>query len=181
YELEHAGVPFSRLANGKIYQRPFGGQSQNFGGEQAARTCAAADRTGHAVLHTLYQQNIRARTHFFDECFAIDLIRDAEGLFCGALVLEIATGDVLLIEAKAILIATGGCGQVFRTTSNAKINTGDGMAMALRAGIPLMDMEFFQFHPTGIAGKGLLISEGTRGEGGYLINKYGERFMERYA
>lgn len=181
YELEHAGVPFSRLANGRIYQRPFGGQSQNFGGEQAARTCAAADRTGHAILHTLYQQNIRARTHFFDECFAIDLIRDTEGLLCGALVLEIATGEPFLIEAKAILLATGGCGQVFRTTSNAKINTGDGMAMALRAGIPLMDMEFFQFHPTGIAGKGLLISEGTRGEGGYLINRHGERFMERYA
>jgi len=181
YELEHNGVPFSRLDNGKIYQRAFGGQSQNFGGEQAARTCAAADRTGHAILHTLYQQNIRARTHFFDEYFAIDLVHDAEGVVLGALVLDIASGVPLLIEAKTTLIATGGCGQVFRTTSNARINSGDGMAMALRAGIPLQDMEFFQFHPTGIAGKGMLITEGVRGEGGYLINSDGERFMERYA
>ncbi|HYN76582.1 MAG TPA: succinate dehydrogenase flavoprotein subunit [Lamprocystis sp. (in: g-proteobacteria)] len=181
YELEHAGVPFSRLDNGKIYQRAFGGQSQDFGGDQAARTCAAADRTGHAILHTLYQQNIRARTHFFDEFFALDLVRDKEGIICGALVLEIETGEPLLIEAKATLLATGGCGQVFRTTSNAHINTGDGCAMALRAGIPLMDMEFYQFHPTGIAGKGMLITEGVRGEGGFLVNKSGERFMERYA
>ena len=181
YELEHAGVPFSRLDNGKIYQRAFGGQSQDFGGDQAARTCAAADRTGHAILHTLYQQNIRARTHFFDEFFALDLVRDKEGVICGALVLEIETGEPLLIEAKATLLATGGCGQVFRTTSNAHINTGDGCAMALRAGIPLMDMEFYQFHPTGIAGKGMLITEGVRGEGGFLVNKNGERFMERYA
>ena len=181
YELEHAGVPFSRLDNGKIYQRAFGGQSQNFGGDQAARTCAAADRTGHAILHTLYQQNVRARTHFFDEYFALDLVRDKEGIVCGALVLEIESGEPMLIEAKATLLATGGCGQVFRTTSNAHINTGDGCAMALRAGVPLMDMEFFQFHPTGIAGKGMLITEGVRGEGGYLINKDGERFMERYA
>ena len=136
YELEHAGVPFSRVDNGKIYQRPFGGQSQNFGGAQAARTCAAADRTGHAILHTLYQQNIRARTHFFDEYFAVDLIRDDEGAILGALVMEIETSEPLLIEAKATLLATGGCGQVFRTTSNAHINTGDGMAMALRAGVP---------------------------------------------
>ena len=181
YELEHNGVPFSRLDNGKIYQRAFGGQSQNFGGAQAARTCAAADRTGHAILHSLYQQNVRARTHFFDEYFAIDLIRDNEGAILGALVLEIETGEPLLIEAKATVLATGGCGQVFRTTSNAHINTGDGMAMALRAGVPLMDMEFYQFHPTGIAGKGMLITEGVRGEGGYLVNKDGERFMERYA
>ncbi|MGD8908106.1 MAG: succinate dehydrogenase flavoprotein subunit [Chromatiales bacterium] len=181
YELEHNGVPFSRLANGKIYQRAFGGQSQNFGGDQAARTCAAADRTGHAILHTLYQQNIRAKTHFFDEFFALDLIKDGEGIVLGALVLNIATGEPLLIEAKTTLLATGGCGQVFRTTSNAHINTGDGMAMVLRAGLPLMDMEFFQFHPTGIAGKGMLITEGVRGEGGYLINKNGERFMEKYA
>jgi succinate dehydrogenase / fumarate reductase flavoprotein subunit len=181
YELEHNGVPFSRLANGKIYQRAFGGQSQNFGGEQAARTCAAADRTGHAILHTLYQQNIRAKTHFYDEYFAADLIRDDEGFVLGALVLNIATGQPLLIESKTTLLATGGCGQVFRTTSNAHINTGDGMAMALRAGLPLMDMEFFQFHPTGIAGKGMLITEGVRGEGGYLINKNGDRFMEKYA
>ena len=181
YELEHAGVPFSRLDNGKIYQRPFGGQSQNFGGDQAARTCAAADRTGHAILHTLYQQNLSARTHFFDEYFAVDLVRDEEGAILGAVVMEIETSEPLLIEAKATLLATGGCGQVFRTTSNAHINTGDGMAMALRAGVPLMDMEFYQFHPTGIAGKGMLITEGVRGEGGFLVNKDGERFMERYA
>jgi succinate dehydrogenase / fumarate reductase flavoprotein subunit len=181
YELEHSGVPFSRLDNGKIYQRPFGGQSQNFGGEQAARTCAAADRTGHAILHSLYQQNIRAKTHFFDEYFAIDLVKDEEGFILGALILDIESGEPLLIEAKTTLLATGGAGQIFRTNTNAHINTGDGMAMALRAGIPLQDMEFFQFHPTGIAGKGMLITEGARGEGGYLINKDGERFMERYA
>lgn len=181
YELEHAGVPFSRLENGKIYQRPFGGQSMNFGGEQAARTCAAADRTGHAMLHTLYQQNIRAKTHFFDEYFAIDLLRDEEGFILGAVVLDIETGEPLVIEAKTTLIATGGAGQLFRTNTNAHINTGDGLAMALRAGLPLQDMEFFQFHPTGIAGKGMLITEGARGEGGYLVNKDGERFMERYA
>ena len=180
-ELEHQGVPFSRLDNGKIYQRPFGGQSQNFGGEQAARTCAAADRTGHAILHTLYQQNIRAKTHFFDEYFAVDLVKDKDGFILGALVLEIETGVPLLIEAKTTLLATGGAGQLFRTNTNAHINTGDGLAMALRAGIPLQDMEFFQFHPTGIAGKGMLITEGARGEGGYLVNKDGERFMERYA
>ena len=180
-ELEHAGVPFSRLENGRIYQRPFGGQSQDLGGEQAARTCAAADRTGHAILHTLYQQNIRARTHFFDEYFAIDLVRDEEGYVLGVVALEIESGEPLLIEAKTTLIATGGAGQLFRTSTNAHINTGDGMAMALRAGIPLQDMEFFQFHPTGIAGKGMLISEGARGEGGFLVNREGERFMERYA
>ena len=181
YELEHAGVPFSRLDSGKIYQRAFGGQSQNFGGDQAVRTCAAADRTGHAILHTLYQQNVRARTHFFDEYFAIDLIRDEEGAVIGALALEIETGELLVIEAKSTLLATGGYGQVFRTTTNAFINTGDGMAMALRVGVPLQDMEFFQFHPTGVAGKGMLITEGARGEGGFLVNGDGERFMERYA
>ena len=181
YELEHFGVPFSRFDNGRIYQRAFGGQSRNFGGEQAVRTCAAADRTGHAILHSLYQQNIRARTHFFDEYFTVDLIADSQGSILGALAVEIASGEPILIEAKTTILATGGAGQLFRTNTNALINTGDGMAMALRAGIPLQDMEFFQFHPTGIAGKGMLITEGVRGEGGYLLNGEGERFMERYA
>ncbi|WP_293644644.1 succinate dehydrogenase flavoprotein subunit [Thiolapillus sp.] len=181
YELEHNGVPFSRLDSGKIYQRPFGGQSRHFGKEQATRTCAAADRTGHAILHTLYQQNIKARSHFFTEYFAIDLLQDEEGGVTGALVMDIASGEPMILNARATLLATGGCGQVFRTTSNAHINTGDGMAMALRAGVPLQDMEFFQFHPTGVAGRGMLITEASRGEGGYLINSEGERFMERYA
>ncbi len=181
YELEHFGVPFSRLDNGRIYQRAFGGQSQNFGGEQAARTCAAADRTGHAILHSLYQQNIRAKTHFFDEYFAVDLLKDEQGSVLGAFVFDIHTGEELIIEAKTTLLATGGAGQLYRTTTNALINTGDGMGMALRADIPLQDMEFFQFHPTGIAGRGMLITEGARGEGGYLVNGEGERMMERYA
>jgi succinate dehydrogenase / fumarate reductase flavoprotein subunit len=181
YELEHFGVPFSRLDNGKIYQRPFGGQSQNFGGDQAARTCAAADRTGHAILHSLYQQNIRAKTHFFDEYFAVDLLKDDDGHVLGAVIFNIQDGQIVVIEAKTTLIATGGAGQLFKTTTNALINTGDGMGMAMRAGIPLQDMEFFQFHPTGIAGRGMLITEGVRGEGGYLVNGDGERLMERYA
>src|SRR5574340_50779 len=181
YELEHYGLPFSRLENGKIYQRPFGGQSQNYGGPQATRTCAAADRTGHALLHTLYQRNIHARTHFFDEFFAVDLVKDSEGYVLGVVVLEIESGEPLFIEARATLLATGGAGRIFYQTTNALINTGDGLGLALRAGIPLEDMEFWQFHPTGIAGAGVLITEGVRGEGGYLINKNGERFMERYA
>ncbi len=181
YELEHFGVPFSRLENGGIYQRAFGGQSQDFGGKQAARTCAAADRTGHVILHSLYQQNLRAKTHFFDEYFAVDLIRDEAGYVLGVLAFEILSGEPIVIEAKTTLIATGGAGQLFRTTTNALINTGDGMAMALRAGVALEDMEFVQFHPTGIAGRGMLISEGVRGEGGFLVNGEGERFMERYA
>ena len=181
YELEHFGVPFSRLDNGKIYQRAFGGQSLNFGDGQAIRTCAAADRTGHAILHSLYQQNIRAKTHFFDEYFAVDLLKDNEGHVLGALVFNIQNGEVLVIEAKTTLLATGGAGQQFKNTTNALINTGDGMGMALRAGIPLQDLEFFQFHPTGVAGHGMLITEAARGEGGYLLNSENERFMERYA
>ena len=155
--------------------------TQNFGGDQAARTCAAADRTGHAILHSLYQQNIRAKTHFFDEYFAVDLLKDDHGVVLGALAFSIQNGEPVIIEAKTTLLATGGVGQIFRTTTNALINTGDGMGMALRAGVPLQDMEFFQFHPTGIAGRGMLITEGARGEGGYLVNGDGERMMERYA
>jgi succinate dehydrogenase / fumarate reductase flavoprotein subunit len=181
YELEHMGLPFSRLENGKIYQRAFGGQSKDFGGEQAVRTCACADRTGHALLHTLYQRNIAARTQFFDEYFALDLIRDKEGYCLGLTALSIETGEPILIEARVTLMATGGAGRVFWNTSNAMINTGDGLSMVLRAGLPLEDMEFWQFHPTGIAGVGSLISEAVRGEGGYLVNKNGERFMQRYA
>ncbi len=181
YELEHMGLPFSRLDNGKIYQRAFGGQSKNFGGEQAVRTCACADRTGHALLHTLYQRNIAARTQFFDEYFALDLVRDEEGYCLGLTAMSIETGEPILIEARATLLATGGAGRVFWNTSNAMINTGDGLGMVLRADLPLEDMEFWQFHPTGIAGVGSLITEGVRGEGGYLVNKHGERFMERYA
>jgi succinate dehydrogenase / fumarate reductase flavoprotein subunit len=181
YELEHMGLPFSRLDNGKIYQRPFGGQSQNYGGEQAIRTCAAADRTGHALLHTLYQRNIAARTQFFDEFFALDLIRDDEGTVLGVVALEIETGEASLFESRATLLATGGACRIFRHSTNAHINTGDGLGMVLRAGLPLEDMEFWQFHPTGIPEVGSLISEGVRGEGGYLVNKDGEKFMQRYA
>jgi len=181
YELEHMGLPFSRLDNGKIYQRPFGGQSQNFGGEQAVRTCAAADRTGHALLHTLYQRNIAARTQFFEEFFALDLVRDAEGYVLGIVALEIETGLPCLFESRVTLLATGGAGRIFRHSTNAHINSGDGLGMALRAGLPLEDMEFWQFHPTGIPEIGSLITEGVRGEGGYLLNKDGERFMPRYA
>ncbi|HSX20731.1 MAG TPA: FAD-dependent oxidoreductase, partial [Gammaproteobacteria bacterium] len=182
YELEHMGLPFSRLDNGKIYQRAFGGQSKDFGkGGQAIRTSAAADRTGHALLHTLFQQNIRAGTTFFNEWYALDLIKAVDGSIAGIVAMRIETGELLYLRAPAVILATGGAGQVFNTTTNALINTGDGMGMALRAGFPLQDMEMWQFHPTGIAGVGVLITEGSRGEGGYLLNNKGERFMERYA
>ncbi|WP_029934641.1 succinate dehydrogenase flavoprotein subunit [Thiomicrospira pelophila] len=180
-ELEHFGVPFSRLDSGKIYQRPFGGQSQEFGKSQATRTCAAADRTGHAILHSLYQQNLKAGSSIFSEHYALDLIKNQAGQIAGVMCLDIQTGEYRLMRAQHILIATGGAGQVYRTNTNATINTGDGLGMVLRAGLPLMDMEFWQFHPTGVAGKGMLMSEGARGEGGLLRNASGETFMERYA
>jgi succinate dehydrogenase / fumarate reductase flavoprotein subunit len=181
YELEHFGMPFSRLPNGKIYQRPFGGQSIHFGKEQAARSCAVADRTGHSMLHTLYQRNVRANTLFFVEWMALDLIMNEAGECLGVTALEMETGEVMMLQAKSTLLATGGAGRVYQASTNAFINTGDGIGMAARAGIPLEDMEFWQFHPTGVAGAGVLITEGVRGEGGYLLNKSGERFMERYA
>ena len=181
YELEHFGMPFDRLESGKIYQRPFGGQSQNFGGAQATRSCAVADRTGHAMLHTLYQRNVQANTQFFIEWMGLDLIRDEEGDVCGVAALDIETGEVMLLQARATLFATGGGARIFSASTNALINTGDGLGMAVRSGIPLQDMEFWQFHPTGVYGVGILISEAVRGEGGYLLNKNGERFMERYA
>src|SRR3990167_7755847 len=181
YELEHMGLPFSRMDNGKIYQRPFGGQSKNFGGEQAARTCAAADRTGHALLHTLYQQNLKAKTHIFSEWLALDFVQDAKGRIAGVTALNIETGEIVFFQARICMLATGGAGRIYQSTTNAHINTGDGYGMALRAGVPVQDMEMWQFHPTGIAGAGTLVTEGSRGEGGYLINKDGERFMERYA
>src|SRR5512136_338932 len=181
YELEHFGMPFDRNANGTVYQRPFGGHSANFGEKPVQRACAAADRTGHAMLHTLYQRNVRARTQFFVEWLALDLIRDAGGQVLGVTALEMETGEVAVLHARATLFATGGAGRIFWSTTNAFINTGDGLGMAARAGIPLEDMEFWQFHPTGVAGAGILITEGVRGEGGYLLNKGGERFMERYA
>lgn len=181
YELEHMGLPFSRMDNGKIYQRPFGGQSKNFGGEQATRTCAAADRTGHALLHTLYQQNLKAKTHVFSEWLALDFVKDAHGKIAGVTAMCIETGEIVFFQSRVCVLATGGAGRIFQSTTNAYINTGDGFGMALRAGLPLQDMEMWQFHPTGIAGAGTLVTEGSRGEGGYLINKDGERFMERYA
>jgi succinate dehydrogenase / fumarate reductase flavoprotein subunit len=181
YELEHFGMPFDRNADGTIYQRPFGGHTANFGEKPVQRACAAADRTGHALLHTLYQRNVRARTQFFVEWMALDLIRDAEGAVVGVVALEMETGEVMVLESKVTVLATGGAGRIWAASTNAFINTGDGMGMAARAGLPLEDMEFWQFHPTGVAGAGVLITEGVRGEGGILLNKDGERFMERYA
>ncbi len=181
FELEHYGMPFDRNENGTIYQRPFGGHSANFGEKSVQRSSCAADRTGHAMLHTLYQRNVLARTQFFVEWMALDLIRDAEGRVLGVTALEMESGEMAIFHAKATLFATGGAGRIYASSTNAFINTGDGLGMAARAGIPLEDMEFWQFHPTGVAGAGVLITEGVRGEGGYLLNKNGERFMERYA
>lgn len=182
FELEHMGLPFSRTEEGRIYQRPFGGQSKNFGaGGQAARTCAAADRTGHALLHTLYQNNVKNETVFFNEWFATDLVKNQDGAVVGVTAICIETGEVVYVRSKATVFATGGAGRIYASTTNAHINTGDGNGMALRAGFPMQDMEMWQFHPTGIYGAGTLVTEGCRGEGGYLINKDGERFMERYA
>ena len=182
FELEHMGLPFSRTEEGRIYQRPFGGQSKNFGeGGQAARTCAAADRTGHALLHTLYQSNLKNRTVFLNEWFAVDLVKNQDGAVVGVTAINIETGDLVYVKSRATVFATGGAGRIYASTTNAHINTGDGVAMALRAGFPVQDIEMWQFHPTGIAGAGVLVTEGCRGEGGYLINKDGERFMERYA
>ncbi|MDD2990609.1 MAG: succinate dehydrogenase flavoprotein subunit [Zoogloea sp.] len=180
-ELEHYGMPFDRTDNGKIYQRPFGGHSQNYGQTPVSRSCAAADRTGHAMLHALYQRNVRANTQFFVEWMAMDLIRNAEGDVLGVTAMEMETGEVSIFHAKATIFATGGAGRIYYSSTNAFINTGDGVGMAARAGIPLEDMEFWQFHPTGVAGAGVLITEGVRGEGGILRNSSGERFMERYA
>ncbi len=180
-ELEHYGMPFDRLDNGKIYQRPFGGHTSNYGERAVKRACAAADRTGHAMLHTLYQRNVRAHTQFFVEWMALDLIRNQSGDVLGVVAMEMETGEVMVLHAKATLLATGGAGRIYAASTNAYINTGDGLGMAARAGIPLEDMEFWQFHPTGVAGAGVLITEGVRGEGGFLLNKNGERFMERYA
>ncbi|NKE67401.1 succinate dehydrogenase flavoprotein subunit [Ramlibacter sp. RBP-2] len=181
YELEHMGMPFDRNPDGTIYQRPFGGHTANYGEKPVQRACAAADRTGHAMLHTLYQQNVKARTSFFVEWMALDLIRDADGDVVGVTALEMETGDLHILEAKTTLLATGGAGRIFAASTNAFINTGDGLGMAARAGIPLEDMEFWQFHPTGVAGAGVLLTEGCRGEGAILLNSNGERFMERYA
>jgi len=181
YELEHMGMPFDRNPDGTIYQRPFGGHTSNYGEKAVERACAAADRTGHAMLHTLYQQNVQAHTNFFVEWLAMDLIRDASGDVVGVTALEMETGDVHILQAKTTLLATGGAGRIFAASTNAFINTGDGLGMAARAGIPLEDMEFWQFHPTGVAGAGVLLTEGCRGEGAILRNSNGERFMERYA
>jgi succinate dehydrogenase / fumarate reductase, flavoprotein subunit len=181
YELEHMGMPFDRNPDGTIYQRPFGGHTANYGEKPVQRACAAADRTGHAMLHTLYQQNVKARTTFFVEWMALDLIRDADGDVLGVTALEMETGEVHILEAKITLFATGGAGRIYAASTNAFINTGDGLGMAARAGLPLEDMEFWQFHPTGVHNAGVLLTEGCRGEGAILRNVNGERFMERYA
>ena len=181
YELEHMGMPFDRNADGRIYQRPFGGMTKNFGESSISRTCAVADRTGHAMLHTLYQKNIELKTKFFIEWIGLDLIRDEDGDVLGLIALELQTGDLGIFHAKNTIFATGGAGRIFQASTNAFINTGDGLGMAARANISLEDMEFWQFHPTGILGAGVLVTEGVRGEGGYLINSNCERFMERYA
>ena len=181
YELEHFGMPFDRNPDGTIYQRPFGGHTANYGEKPVQRACAAADRTGHAMLHTLYQKNVESRTQFFVEWMALDLIRDDEGDVVGVTALEMETGDLHILQAKTVLLATGGAGRIFQASTNAFINTGDGLGMAARAGIPLQDMEFWQFHPTGVFGAGVLLTEGCRGEGAILLNANGERFMERYA
>lgn len=182
FELEHMGLPFSRTDNGRIYQRPFGGQSKDYGrGGQAARTCAAADRTGHALLHTLYQQNVRNNTVFLNEWFAVDLVKNQDGAVVGVIAINMEDGETVFIKSTATVLATGGAGRIYASTTNAHINTGDGLGMTIRAGYPVQDIEMWQFHPTGIAGAGVLVTEGCRGEGGYLINKTGERFMERYA
>jgi succinate dehydrogenase / fumarate reductase flavoprotein subunit len=181
-ELEHMGLPFSRLKNGKIYQRPFGGMSRNYDlKKQASRTCAAADRTGHALLHTLYQGNLKHKTNFFNEYYAVDIVKSSSTSVGGVIAINMETGELIYFEAKITILATGGSGRMFESSTNAHINTGDGLGMALRAGLPVQDMEFFQFHPTGIAGAGVLVTEGCRGEGGILRNKDGERYMERYA
>jgi len=182
FELEHMGLPFSRTEEGRIYQRPFGGQSKDFGrGGQAARTCAAADRTGHALLHALYQGNLKNETTFLNEWYAVDLVKNQDGAVVGVIAICMETGELVHIASKATVLATGGAGRIYASTTNAHINTGDGIGMALRAGFPVQDIEMWQFHPTGIYGAGVLVTEGCRGEGGYLINKDGERFMERYA
>jgi succinate dehydrogenase / fumarate reductase flavoprotein subunit len=181
YELEHFGMPFDRNPDGTIYQRPFGGHSANFGEKPVPRACAAADRTGHALLHTLYQRNVAARTQFFVEWMALDLVMDSAGDCVGVVALEMETGETMIFEAKSTVLATGGAGRIFDASTNAYINTGDGLGLVARAGLPLEDMEFWQFHPTGVAGAGVLITEGVRGEGGILLNCNGERFMERYA
>ena len=180
-ELEHYGMPFDRLDNGRIYQRPFGGHMSNFGEKPVRRSCAAADRTGHAMLHAMYQRNVKVNTQFFVEWMALDLIRDVDGDVVGVTAMDMETGEIVMFQAKATIFATGGSGRIYYSSTNAFINTGDGVGMAARAGIPLEDMEFWQFHPTGVAGAGVLITEGVRGEGGILRNSAGERFMERYA